>query len=65
MGYYKKEAIKFIYVLPVAQINYVTLETMCCVYIPFNRSMKALYILLNDSTDHKQGVHSFSNYFTF
>lgn len=65
MGSYKRKAIKFIYVLPVAQINYVTLETLCCIYITLNISWKALHILHKDSPDHKQGVYSFPNYFMF
>lgn len=53
MGSYKRKAITFIYVLPVAQINYVTLHILCCIYIPLNISWKALHILHNDSAGHK------------
>lgn len=54
MGPYKKKAIKFIYDLPVAQINYITVETLWSIYIPFNILLRALYNLHNDSADHKE-----------
>lgn len=57
----KRKAIKFIYILPVAQINYVTIERACCIYIPLNIFLKAL----NDSADHEWGVYSLPNYFVF
>lgn len=55
MGSYKRKVTKFVYILPVAQINYVTLEIVYCIYIPLNILLKAFYILHNDSADHKQG----------
>lgn len=63
--FFKRKAIKFIYILPVAQINYITLERACCIYIPLNIFLKALYILHNDSADHEWGVFSLPNYFVF
>lgn len=52
MGFYKRKAIKFIYILPVAHINCIMLKIACCIYILLNIYLKT-FTFCNDSADCK------------
>lgn len=57
MDSYKKKAIKFkhMYILPVAQINYITPKRASCIYIPLNIFLKTFYVYIMTVLTIKRG----------